>query len=284
MIANITRGNSADGLGRYLQGPGTTTPHHVPGTDQVGGMVVARSAELPTIRVGSTEHRGWARRMQKHLDLAPTSERSLWHCSLNLAPEDRRLSPQEWEAAAIDFMEQMGASDRAWVAIQHDDSGIHIAMARPHAEHARMWSDRNDFKRAQTARKSVERMFDLSRTRTRKGPAESHHEQQIREKEDELRTQAKAQPDPLDVHAGGFHWQVRARRDGRCYVWRESEHRPGLWRLVKDGIRALGKLLIGRDLGGGDPPILDNDPVLTGPPPPPPSAGYGPQPGRGPGR
>lgn len=52
--------------------------------------------------------------------------RSVWHCSLRAAPEDRMLSDDEWAQVACDVMDRTGLSPYGqddegirWVAVRH---------------------------------------------------------------------------------------------------------------------------------------------------------------------
>jgi hypothetical protein len=243
MIAKITAGVNAEGLARYLHGPGKSTRHTIPGTNEPGGMVVARSGTIAAIRVGSTEWRGWARRLQQQANLRPKSKGTIWHCSLNLAPTDPRLSPDQWRSVATMFMDQMGASDRSWVAVQHDDRGIHIVMARPQQGESRMWSRHNERYRAQAARQVIEDEFDLEKVRTRKEDRSTSTEVELQRIEYELTTAAMLADNGIhEVEAEGRQWQVRRLDDGRTSVWRRGL--DGAWSLLKKGMRTLAQALL----------------------------------------
>jgi hypothetical protein len=286
MIAKITRGSSAAGLAAYLMGPGKATKHEVVlpgGRIHAGGVVV--QATDPRSRIGDMTT-GWGSRLDRLAKIRPDIANPIWHVSLNLAPTDRRLTDDEWADAAQVFMDQMGVERHAWVAVRHDDRGVHIALCRV-AGDGEVWHNRQDFRRAQKARRAIELDFDLYVAPTQKPDQKSETEVELRQIQDNLRAAAMAAENGIhQVEAEGKNWQVRRLDDGRFSVWREGLN--GVWTLLKKGLRTLSQAIL-RDRKSAEAAkvqqigdAIAKDPLLTDPPAPPPIPGYGP--GRGPGR
>jgi len=286
MIAKITRGANAAGLAAYLMGPGKATKHEVilpNGVIHSGGVVVQSTD--PKTRIGDMTT-AWGSRLNRLAKIRPDIKNPVWHVSLNLAESDPRLTDDEWADATQTFMDEMGIDQHAWVAVRHDDRGVHIALCRV-ADDGDVWHPRNDYRRAQSARRAVELDFDLYQAPTQKQDAKSETEMQLRQIQENLRAAALASETGIhQVEAEGKKWQVRRLDNGRFSVWREGMN--GVWTLLKKGLRTLSQAIL-RDRKSAEAEkaqqirdAISKDPLLTDPPAPPPIPGYGP--GRGPGR
>ncbi|WP_158437829.1 relaxase/mobilization nuclease domain-containing protein [Naasia lichenicola] len=96
---------------------------------------------------------------------------SVWHASLSLRAEEGQLDDEKWAAIADDFIDAMGFSDIAgeapcrWVAIRHGLSSngndhIHIAVSLVREDGTKA-STHNDFRKAQTAARDLEKKYGL---------------------------------------------------------------------------------------------------------------------------
>ena len=140
------RGSRTYGLLSYLLGPGRHTVHTDPRV--IGGWLPLDQlpdAELdPTGRVDYVERidvNGTVRRYPKVTALAAALDapvkavsearrpgRPVWHCIVSNDPKvDPVLSDGRWAAIADEIVASVGLQDCRWVAVRHDDHGIHIA-------------------------------------------------------------------------------------------------------------------------------------------------------------
>lgn len=173
MIGKIKRGNGLRKLLWYLWGPGRcnehTDPHLVAGWDDA-------TALEPLEGVGVTaDIRPLARLLEQPLHAAVRlPSKTVWHCSLRAAPEDRTLTDGEWAEIAADVLHRTGLAargdDRAvrWIAMRHAPDHIHIVatLARQDGKPAQAW---NDFYRVREACHAAEERSGLRAT----APADS---------------------------------------------------------------------------------------------------------------
>jgi hypothetical protein len=127
------RGEHVGPLLYYLFGPGRREEHTDPHI--VAGWRHPASLEPPLRPDGKrdfTKLTGLLLQPQAALGKRAYA-RSVWHCAMRAAPEDRMLSDDEWAAIACEVMHSTGLSpygqeDEAvrWVAIRHGDDHIHI--------------------------------------------------------------------------------------------------------------------------------------------------------------
>ena len=211
MIAKITRGSSAVGLARYLHGAGKGTEHRIllpNGTEHLGGVVIMSNI----IEVeGALHGRGWAKVMEDAIGVRPEIKNPVWHCSLNLAPGDRRLTDAEWADAATEFIRRMDVESQPVVAVRHDDRGIHIAMSRVD-EAGEVWSAQADYRRAQKARQAVEDDFDLVAA-----PTQKDRDDHVGQVADRIATQVAISPTgQVELEAEGERYRVRASGTPAC--------------------------------------------------------------------
>lgn len=120
MKARVGRGRGAAGLMRYLMDEGTKATG-LKRPEIVGGSLTGtRAAEL-------------TRELTAIRAVRPDIKKHLWHCSLALPPGER-LTAQQWDVVAADFMHEMGFTDQhARIVIRHNDTEhdhIHIVASR----------------------------------------------------------------------------------------------------------------------------------------------------------
>lgn len=120
MKARVGRGRGAAGLMRYLMDEGTKATG-LKRPEIVGGSLTGtRAAEL-------------TRELTAIRAVRPDIKKHLWHCSLAL-PSGERLTAQQWDVVAADFMHEMGFTNQhARIVIRHNDTEhdhIHIVASR----------------------------------------------------------------------------------------------------------------------------------------------------------
>jgi hypothetical protein len=77
-------------------------------------------------------------------------EKTVWHCSVRNHETDRVLSDQQWRHIAGEIMAAVGLAPHGdpdavrWVAVRHDDYGIHIVatLVRQDGQTAWAWNDK----------------------------------------------------------------------------------------------------------------------------------------------
>jgi len=161
VIASITRGKDAGGLGVYLHGPGRHNEHAY--NARVNGMVIAGSVAV----TDPTRSGQWVANMRRAYRGRDDVSRPVWQCSLRTAPGDRRLSDAEWADAAQTFAEQMGFAEHPWVAVRHAEDHVHLVVSRV-AHDGRVWQGRHDYRHAQDARRDLEVTYRLAQAATRR--------------------------------------------------------------------------------------------------------------------
>ncbi|WP_328643935.1 relaxase/mobilization nuclease domain-containing protein [Streptomyces canus] len=170
MMPNITRGEDAPDLIRYLFGPGRSNEH----TNQ---RLIAASADIVGIGGPYFEEDGQLKKLADEFD-APwllfgteVPGGHVWHCSLSLPPEDGQLTDEQWADVAQRFVDGMGFSDASgrapcrWIAVHHGlstggNDHIHLAvdLVRADGTKADVW---RDYSRAQRLSGEIERDMGL---------------------------------------------------------------------------------------------------------------------------
>lgn len=169
MIPKVTKGRGAVKLAVYLAGPGRSNEH----TEQ---HVVAASAAMATVEAGQVLDRAAAIAMGIELDnpnqvFGHWSEREhVWHVSLSLDAAAGVRDDLFWETVTREFMEKMGfegadGEEYRWVAVRHGlstggNDHVHI-VASMLSESGTRWNTRQDWPRAQTACRQIERAHGL---------------------------------------------------------------------------------------------------------------------------
>ncbi len=167
----MTRGRRVGGLLRYLFGPGRANehidPHLVAAWDDVADL---KPAALASGRRDLRRLSGLLEQPVAALSKAPS--KPVWHCSLRVAPGDRRLSDEEWETVARDVLRETGFAPRSddeacrWVAVRHADDHIHLVVTLARQDGRRM-STSNDFYKLGKACRDIERRLGLTATAPR---------------------------------------------------------------------------------------------------------------------
>jgi hypothetical protein len=171
MIAKVTRGASGRGLIRYLFGPGKANEH----TDQrvialgvaLGGEALAggglSSQEIADLGGGLDEaHEAYG---------TDSKGGHLYHFSLSLPADDRKLTDDQWAEIAHKAVEALGFEGpglvpAAWVAVRHGTSvngnrHVHIAasLVRLDGSQVDIWQDRKTLSRVCA---ELEHTYDLT--------------------------------------------------------------------------------------------------------------------------
>jgi len=169
VIGKVLRGANADGLLRYLYGPGRANEHIDP--HLVAGFADPAELEPERRHSGSPDLRRLAGLLAQPLAAlsGPGGDKPVWHCSVRAAPGDRVLSDGEWAQVAAEIMHRTGLAPHGddlgvrWVAVRHAGDHIHIVatLARQDGTKPRTW---NDFYRVREACQDAERRFGLRPT------------------------------------------------------------------------------------------------------------------------
>jgi hypothetical protein len=159
------RGHRVAGLLRYLYGPGRANehvdPHMVAAWDEPASLEPGRNAR------GQRDFRHLVSLLEQPLAAAGVDGKgSVWHCSLRSAPEDRRLSDEEWAEVAREVVERTGLAPAGddggcrWAAVRHAEDHVHlvVTLARQDGHRAR---GANDYYRVGEACRAVEAKFGL---------------------------------------------------------------------------------------------------------------------------
>lgn len=165
MIGKITRGSRAGDIGRYLHGEGHLGEHEyrdADGRGRVGGVVIGGNLA----REGDTDEKRWAADLRLAASGRPEAQRPIWHVSLRCAPQDRRLSDAEWRDAVQEIASRMGWDQQPHVIVRHADDHVHVVMSRVDYEGS-IWVGKNDARRLQEARQSVEKRLGITQVPTR---------------------------------------------------------------------------------------------------------------------
>ncbi|HEY6275701.1 MAG TPA: hypothetical protein VIX86_05165 [Streptosporangiaceae bacterium] len=169
MIGKVLRGTNANGLLRYLYGPGRANEHTDP--HLVAGFSDPAELEPERRPGGSPDLRRLAGLLAQPITALACQgmDKPVWHCSVRAAPEDRVLSDGEWAQVAAGIMHRTGLATQGddlgvrWVAVRHAGDHIHIVatLARQDGGKPSTW---NDFYRVREACRDAERRFGLRPT------------------------------------------------------------------------------------------------------------------------
>ncbi|OFB39885.1 relaxase [Frankia sp. B2] len=175
MIAKVQRGRGAGRLLRYLFGPGQANEHTDPHVvaSYAGGPESSAFLEPPTRPNGRRDVSELGERLTD-LDLLTGSRKQakpVWHVSVRAAPEDRRLTGDEWSQIATDMVTRAGLVDELgtgcrWVAVRHADDHIHIAAFLVGLD-GRAVAARGDYYRVGEACRAAEARYGLRTTAPR---------------------------------------------------------------------------------------------------------------------
>lgn len=160
------RGQRLSGLVWYLYSPGKTYEHENP-------RLVAAWADVDDVGPvptpsGRCDLRSMLTRMQMPLKSLHPDQRPakpVWHCVVRNHAEDPHLSDDQWAAIARDVVAAVGLEGTRWVAVRHDDHGIHLAatLATESGQVPRLSWEKN---RLDTLRRRLEPRYCSVRTGT----------------------------------------------------------------------------------------------------------------------
>ena len=197
MIPNITRGGRMSGVLIYLVGPGRENEHREPHLVAGDSSVMAwhddaeldKAAALEIARALDHPRRAFGTRVTTAVKDSEGRRRGVrdahvWHCSLNLGPEEGPLPDEQWARISEEFIEHMGFGGEhpcRWVAVRHGESKngndhVHLVVSLVHEDgsKANVWNDRP---RAQQACGELERRHGLQVLESRaagRGGARGH--------------------------------------------------------------------------------------------------------------
>lgn len=122
------RGQRLSGLVWYLYSPGSAREHENP-------RLVAAWADVGDVGPaltprGRCDLRPMLARMQvplKSLHPERRPVKPVWHCIVRNHADDPHLSDEQWAAIAKEVVAAVGLEDTRWVAVRHDDHGVHLA-------------------------------------------------------------------------------------------------------------------------------------------------------------
>jgi hypothetical protein len=235
------KGSSVAGLLKYLWGPGKheehTNPRLVAAWNGAGDL-----AKLQPPRLDSGRHA-----LKQLIDLLEQPVRAgrrppakwVWHCSVRNHHSDRVLSDQLWGHIAGDIMAAVGLTPHddphavRWIAMRHDEDGIHIVATLVRQDGRTAWAH-NDYPKAQAAARDLEIRYNLYRvgpvdrtSHRRPEPAELNKAARLGQTEvprDRLRRDVRA---AAATAAGGADFFHRLHQAGLLVKLRESSINPG---------------------------------------------------------
>lgn len=172
MIAKVSVGPRMSGLMMYLAGPGKANEH----TNQ---RVITGSETLIPYAEQASLGKGSVMRISRELDADKRRTKTqmpkghVFHASISLSADDKKLTDEQWASVAQDFMKEMGftevggRSPVAWIAINHGvnlkgNPHIHIAASMVR-EDGTKWNQHESGKRAVKICRKLEEKYDLQR-------------------------------------------------------------------------------------------------------------------------
>ncbi|GAA4156421.1 relaxase/mobilization nuclease domain-containing protein [Actinomadura keratinilytica] len=169
MIGKVIRGDRADGLLRYLYGPGADEEHRDP------HLVASWSGqEDDPARVGESELRRLAALLEQPVRVLE-HERGrrvndpVWHYPVRAAPTDRLLSDGQWADIARRIVAAAGIAQPGdigacrWIAVRHAEDHIHIVATLARVDGA-PFDHHNDALRVRAEILRIEREYGLRPT------------------------------------------------------------------------------------------------------------------------
>ncbi len=135
-----------------------------------GGVLAYVSRKDGALRIGGNVSEN-PRRAAREMEAARKYGRCrtpVWHCSLSLSPDDRKLSDEEFAEIADKFIKKMGLDKNQYAVYRHTDcshSHIHIVANRIclTGRHE-TWNAWQDYKRAMEAKAELEILYKLKET------------------------------------------------------------------------------------------------------------------------
>ena len=142
MISKIIKGNGFRGAINY---------NNKEGASQIGGNMAGRNPRELAREFGAIRNQNTA------------CQKPVFHCSLSLPPGEK-LSDEQWNNAAQDFLGRMGLKNNQYVVYRHADTDhdhIHIVANRINSHDFSVVSDKFDYKRAHEACRMLEQKYGL---------------------------------------------------------------------------------------------------------------------------
>ena len=169
------RGTRVGGLLRYLFGPGKREEHVNPRLVAAwDGAGMLSSLEPPVGVGGRRDVRDLIDLLEQPLRAARRAPaQTVWHCSLRNHRTDRVLTDEQWAHIAAEVMAGVGLAPHGdpgavrWVAVRHDDEGIHLVATLVRQDGRTAWAWRDKLNSRKVAYELEER-YGLRRT----GPAD----------------------------------------------------------------------------------------------------------------
>lgn len=160
MIAKITKGRALKSLAAYLlHGSNNESPNR--------GQVLATN-------FAGSDIRSWSREFAAFRRLRAGLARAVAHISLNLSPEERPLSDEEFIEIATRFKAGMGYTDDCpFLLVRHrdcDHQHVHLVLSR--ISLTGVVPETNDFRKAEKLAAALRAEFNL------KGPADTKKKKQ----------------------------------------------------------------------------------------------------------
>jgi hypothetical protein len=237
------RGTRVGGLLRYLYGPGKRNEHVNPrvvaGWDGAGDLAALNPPVGPS---GRLDFRRLVELLEQPVRAARHAPaQTVWHTSLRNHAQDRVLSDEQWGHIATELMAGVGLASHGdtnavrWVAVRHDDYGIHVVatLVRQDGRTAWAWKDKANSRRVA---KDLEERYGLRVT----GPSDrtSHRQPQPKETSkarrlgrtlttrDELRRRVRA---AVAASMSEEEFFARLRDDGVLLKLRPSQTNPDVF-------------------------------------------------------
>jgi hypothetical protein len=159
------RGTRIGGLLRYLYGPGKRSEHVNPRVIAAWDGAGDLAALQPTIGTnGKRDFRDLIELLEQPLRAARRlPKETVWHASVRNHVTDRVLTDEQWAHIAGEMMAGVGLAPHGdtgavrWVAIRHDDYGIHLAATLVRQDGRTAWLRRDKIKSRQVAHELEER-------------------------------------------------------------------------------------------------------------------------------
>ena len=201
MMPNVVRGDRMSGLLVYLAGPGRANEHTEP-------HLIAGDPAMMAWHGDDELSRDAALAIAHHLDRprkafgVEVKGGHVWHCSLSLRAAEGRISDEQWQEIAEDFITAMEFDDQEgtrapcrWVAVHHGlskngNDHIHLAVSlvREDGTKANVYRDRT---RAQAAARALEVKHGLERLESAQAERSTRGYHPA-EREAQARTKARA--------------------------------------------------------------------------------------------